>query len=72
MPQIPWSASGSLDRYREQLATFDEGGKPWEQIVRDRIALMDGYPAIKAKYSAAVGDAITISPARNRYIVLPW
>jgi hypothetical protein len=38
--------------------SFDENGKPWEQIVRDRIALMDGYPAIKAKYSAAIGDPI--------------
>jgi hypothetical protein len=45
-------------RQTPEQASFDEGGKAWEQIVRDRLALMDGHPAIKAKYLGAVGDPV--------------
>jgi len=45
-------------RQTPEQASFDEGGKSWEQIVRDRLALMDGHPAIKARYLAAVGDPV--------------
>lgn len=38
--------------------TFDDAGKSWDQVVRDHLAVLDGYPAIKAKYFAVVGDPI--------------
>jgi hypothetical protein len=37
---------------------FDDAGKPWEQVVRTHLAVMDAYPAIRAKYGEAVGDPI--------------
>ncbi|MBX6773135.1 MAG: hypothetical protein IRY83_15520 [Chloroflexi bacterium] len=36
----------------------DERGKSWDQIVRERLALLDASPAIRAKYYAVVGDPI--------------
>ena len=38
--------------------TWNEPGFAWEQIVTNRLAAMDAYPAIKAKYFSAVGDPI--------------
>src|SRR5205814_2295084 len=45
-------------RQTPEQAAIDDGAKPWERIVKDRLALMDGHPAIKAKYLAAIGDAV--------------
>jgi hypothetical protein len=40
---------------------LDETGKSWEEIVRGRLALLDGNPAIKARYFAAPGDPIIMN-----------
>ena len=40
---------------------FEDGGKPWDQVVRAHLAVMDAYPAIRAKYADVVGDPIQAS-----------
>lgn len=37
---------------------WSEAGKSWSAIIRDRLAVLDGYPAIRAKYYAVAGDPI--------------
>ncbi|HUE75964.1 MAG TPA: hypothetical protein VMP10_03975 [Chloroflexota bacterium] len=37
---------------------WHEAGQSWAQIVANRLAVLDGYPAIKAKYAAVVGDPV--------------
>lgn len=41
--------------------TFDEQGKPWEQIVASRLALLDKNPAIKAAYNNVRGNPIEMN-----------
>jgi N-acetylmuramoyl-L-alanine amidase len=41
--------------------TFDDAGKPWEQVVRNHLAVLDGYPALRAKYMGVVGDPIEVN-----------
>lgn len=41
-------------------ASFD-AGKSWDQIVRDRLALLDENPAIRQQYYSVVGDPVTIN-----------
>jgi hypothetical protein len=36
----------------------EDAGQPWERVVQNHLAVMDGHPAIKAKYNAVVGDPI--------------
>ncbi len=38
--------------------TFDEAGKPFDQIVTERLALLDATPAIRAAYFDVVGDPV--------------
>lgn len=40
---------------------FDDAGKPWDQVVKNHLAVLDAYPAIKAKYFAVVGDPVTFN-----------
>jgi hypothetical protein len=40
---------------------FDEQGKPWDQIVASRLALLDKNPAIKAAYSNVRGNPIEMN-----------
>lgn len=40
---------------------LEETGKPWEEIVRGRLALLDENPAIRARYFAAPGDPILMN-----------
>ena len=40
---------------------WQENGVPWDQIVKTRLAVMDGFPAIKQAYLAAVGDPVTMN-----------
>jgi hypothetical protein len=37
---------------------FADGGKPFDQVAREHLAVLDAYPAIKAKFFAAVGDPV--------------
>src|SRR5262249_6624956 len=37
---------------------LDDAGKPWEQVVAGHLALLDGYPALKAAYLAAPGAPV--------------
>ena len=39
-------------------AAWDETGKDWEAIIRDRLAVLNGRPAIRAAYFAAPFDPI--------------
>ena len=39
-------------------ASFNEQGMSWNQVVANRLKLLDAQPAIKAKYYAVVGDPI--------------
>ncbi|MCS6803178.1 MAG: hypothetical protein RMM58_14205 [Chloroflexota bacterium] len=40
---------------------FDEQGKPWDQIVASRLALLDKNPAIKAAYNNVRGNPIEMN-----------
>lgn len=37
---------------------FPDAGKSWDQVVQQRLAVMDAHPAIRAKYFSAVGDPV--------------
>lgn len=37
---------------------FDDAGKAWEQVMANHLAVLERYPAVKAKYFAVVGDPI--------------
>ncbi|GIW10428.1 MAG: hypothetical protein KatS3mg061_1485 [Dehalococcoidia bacterium] len=41
--------------------TFNEQGKPWDQIVASRLALLDKNPAIKAAYHNVRGNPIELN-----------
>lgn len=36
----------------------EDAGQPWERVVQNHLAVMEAYPAIKAKYYDVVGDPI--------------
>ena len=36
----------------------DEEGLPWDEVVRRRVAVLDAWPALRAKYYSAVGDPV--------------
>jgi N-acetylmuramoyl-L-alanine amidase len=40
---------------------FDDAGKPWADVVRNHLAVLDGYPALRAKYMGVVGDPIEVN-----------
>jgi hypothetical protein len=45
-------------RQTPEPRAFNEAGRAWPEVVRQRLAVMDAHPALKAAYSGGVGDAI--------------
>lgn len=49
-------------------ASFD-AGKPWEQVVNGRLALLDENPAIKEKYFSVNGDPLQLNGLPTSHVV---